>query len=98
MKPRPDDLGFGDDPVDNFEAAKRLIARFPNIDIASLIATPKTRTQPHSARLAAIWALGYVDTAGVSRAVLAGIADDPGESDDLRDHAVEALSSMVPAA
>ena len=97
MQSSLDDLGFGDDPTDNIEAAKRLIARYPRVDVAALMATAVDHAAPHSARLASIWTLGFVDDAGLSRTTLASIVDDAGEADDIRDHATEALSSITPA-
>ena len=97
MQSSLDDLGFGDNPTENIEAAKRLIARHPHVDVAALMATAADHAAPHSARLASIWTLGFVDDSGMSRTTLVGIVDDAGEADDIRDHATEALASITPS-
>ena len=97
MRSSVDDLGFGDDPTENIETAKRLIARYPHVDVAALIKTAVDHAAAHSARLASVWTLGFVDDAGLSRTTLAGIVDDAGEAEDIRDHAAEALASITPS-
>lgn len=87
-------FGFTGDPVEDFEIAKRLVGSYPAVDLAGLAATTADRAAPHSARVAAAWALGFVDEAGSSAATLRRITDDTDEPDDLRDHAAEALASM----
>ncbi len=82
------------DPIEDMETAKRLIARHPDVDFAKLIAILSDRGQPRSARIAAIYALGFTDDNGVSHAALTHILGDAGEPADVRDHAAEALDSM----
>jgi hypothetical protein len=55
---------FTGDPVEDVEIAKRLIARYPDVDIAALMAIADDQTQPQSARFAAIYTLGFTDAAG----------------------------------
>lgn len=79
------------------EVAKRLIAQHPDIDIPGLIAIAEDCTAPHSARTAAIYALGMTDDQGLSRATLARIEADADRPADVRDHAAEALASIMSA-
>lgn len=85
------------DPVEDFEIAKRLIAKHPHVDVAGLLSTAADHSALHSARLASIWALGFTDDTSLSRTALARIADDADEPEDLRDHAAEALTSIAPS-
>lgn len=82
--------------IEDIEVAKALVARHPDIDLPGLIATAANRAAPHSARIAATWCLGFVDDADRSSATLSKTAEDEGEPPDLRDHAVEALASVLP--
>lgn len=84
---------FTGDPVEDMEIAKHLIARYPDVDIAFLGAIAADRQQPESARIAAIYTLGFTDDARVSQAVLSRIASDVTEPEEVRDHAAEALNS-----
>lgn len=89
-----DPIPWTGDPVDDIETAKRMIARHPNVDLPDLLATAADRAAPHSARIVSIWTLGFVDAAGVSRELLARLADDPTEPPDVRDHAQEAITLL----
>ncbi len=85
---------FSGHPVEDMETAKRMIANHPNVDLPDLIAIASDRTQPRSARIAAIYTLGFTDDHGISGAALAHIASNTEEPDDVRDHATEALDSI----
>ena len=85
---------FGGDPVEDMEVAKRLIGDHPNINFADLISVAVDRNQPVSARIAAIYTLGFTDDEGVSISALSRIVSDPDEPDDVKEHATEALDNM----
>jgi hypothetical protein len=85
---------FSGHPVEDMETAKRMIANYPNVDLTDLIAVATDRTQPRSARIAAIYTLGFTDDHGISSAALARIVGNTDEPDDVRDHANEALESI----
>ena len=86
---------FTGDPEEDMEIAKRLIAKFPDLDLAELIAIATDQTQPHSARIAAIYTLGFTDDDGLSNPALTRISTDTKEPADVRDYASEAVASMA---
>jgi hypothetical protein len=83
---------FGED----IEIAKRLIAAHPKINLRQLMTIAADPQQPESARIAAIYTLGFTDDHGVSKMVLARLAADASASPGIRDHAAEALESITP--
>jgi hypothetical protein len=87
-------IEFSGHPVEDMEIAKRLIGNYPNVDLPALLAIATDRTQPRSARIAAIYTLGFTDDHRISCAALAQIVDNTDEPDAVRDHATEALESI----
>ena len=61
---------FTGDPGEDMEIAKRLIGQFPHVDYRSLMAVASDETQPPSARIAAIYTLGFTDEQRLSRTML----------------------------
>ncbi len=88
---------FTGEPIEDMEIAKRLIGKYPDVDFASLMAIARDRTQPQSARIAAIYTLGLTDERRRSQAILQHISGDPREPTEVRDHAAEALESLLPS-
>jgi hypothetical protein len=86
---------FTGDPIEDMEIAKGLIAKHPHVDFSSLIAIASDRRQPLSARIAAIYTLGFTDDGGVSCATLSRILGTPDEPEEVRDHAAEALEYTI---
>ena len=86
-------IPFTGDPVEDMEIAKGLIAKHPHVDFASLIAIAADRRQPLSARIAAIYTLGFTDDDGVRYTMLSRILDTSDEPAEVRDHAAEALGT-----
>jgi|SRR5882672_8736309 len=86
---------FTGDPVEDMEIAKRLIGQYPDVDFRSLMAIASDQRQPQSARIAAIYTLGFTDEQRLSRAALTQISGDPREPADVRDFATEALESLT---
>jgi hypothetical protein len=87
---------FSGDPVEDMEIAKRLIGKHPNVDVHQLLSIATDKTQPQSARIAAIYTLGFTDDAGMSRMALTQIVSNTGETSDIKDHAAEALENITP--
>lgn len=85
---------FSGDPVDDMEIAKQLIAQHPNVNLSELISIATDQTQPQSARIAAIYTLGFVDDDELSTLALTRILNDADEPADVRDHATEAVESI----
>jgi hypothetical protein len=85
---------FSGDFGEDIETAKRLIATHPNVNLSQLMAIASDPQQPQSARIASIYTLGFTDDHGTSRAMLAGLINDPDAA--IRDHAAEALESITP--
>ena len=88
-------LQFTGNLLDDMEFAKRLIGDYPNVDLAALTAIAADQSEPTSARVAAIYTLGYTDDAGLSEAILARIADDVSEPAEIIDHAKEAMQAIL---
>jgi hypothetical protein len=88
---------FTGDAVGDMETAKRLIAAHPNLDLRALIAVAEDPERPEASRIAAIYALGFTDDEGLSVRVLQAIVGRGDESAAIRDHAAEALDSLVHA-
>ena len=87
---------FCGDPIEDMETAKRLTGAYPYSDIGSLATTAADQGAPHSARIAAVYVLGFTHDDLRTRETLTRIIDDAGEPEDVRDHAVEALASITP--
>lgn len=87
---------FTGDPVEDMEIAKRLIGKYPNVDLRSLILIAANRTEAPWVRIAAIYTLGFTDDKGLSKTVLTRIIADDAEPANVKDHAVEALDSITP--
>lgn len=86
---------FSGDPVDDMEMAKELIARHPHVDLKPLITIAGNRNQPTSARIAAIYTLGFIDDHGESASTLSQLIKDHHESPEIKDHAAEALEYIL---
>ncbi len=86
---------FSGEPVEDMEIAKRLIAQHPNLDFRALTAIAADQTQSRSARIAAIYTLGFTDDDGRSISALMRIVGNGDEPDDVKDHAAEALQSLT---
>jgi hypothetical protein len=86
---------FTGEPVEDMEIAKRLIGQYPHVDFASLMAIASDRTQPLSARIAAIYTLGFTDERRQSQVILGRISGNPSEPAVVRDYAAEALESLA---
>lgn len=85
---------FSGDPVEDIEIAKRLIARYPDVDVGNLIRIAADQALPDCSRVAAIYTLGFVDDNARSRATLSQIAANKNEPASIIDHASEALGYM----
>ena len=81
------------DPVEAMEAAKRLIIAeaMDPVGLSRIAADKKNKS---GARVAAIYALGFVDDPAVARPVLADILADPSDEEECRAHAAEALGHI----
>lgn len=86
---------FTGELVEDMEIAKRLIGQYPQVDIRSLMEIASDPRQPQSARIAAIYTLGFTDERRLSQDLLTRIAADSTEPDDVRDYAAEALESAT---
>ena len=86
---------FSGDSIEDMEIAKRLIARYPHLDLVPIIAIASNREQPASARIAAIYTLGFTDDNGMSLGVLRSILGASDEPLSIRDHAAEAVESIT---
>lgn len=71
-------------------AAKRLISS-EAADGQQLRAIATNRLHPSSARIVAIYALGFTDDGTIAGPTLAAIVADPADADDCRAHAAQAL-------
>ena len=81
------------DPTEAIEAAKRIIVNdSATADALAGIAGDKDRNM--WSRIAAIYALGFIDDTSTSGAVLVGILADRNETDECRSHAAEALAHV----
>jgi HEAT repeat protein len=77
----------------DMELAKALIGRYPDVDVDALMSAATDQSKPTSARVAAIYALGFVDDDRRSVDTLARIMAT--DADPLcRDHAAEALGHL----
>jgi HEAT repeat protein len=81
------------DPTEAIEAAKRIILDDSvSPDVLAGIAADKDRKI--WSRVAAIYALGFIDDASISGAALVGILADRNEPEECRSHAAEALGHV----
>jgi hypothetical protein len=92
VNPAPFTGDFGAD----IGIAKQLLAKHPKVNLRRLLAIADDAQQPESARVAAIYTLGYTDDHGVSKTILVRLAHDQTVSEPIRDHAAEALASITP--
>jgi HEAT repeat protein len=87
------DLMLAGDPVEAMEAAKRLIVA-ETMDPVGLSRIAADKKNKSGGRVAAIYALGFLDDAAVARPVLADILADPSDDEECRAHAAEALGHV----
>ena len=78
---------------DDMEVAKRLIFR-GSVNVKATARVASDHKSPKWSRIAAIYALGFIDQDNQSAHLLTRIAEDPFEAIEIRDHAVEALGEM----
>jgi hypothetical protein len=89
-----DEMIFSGNDIEDMEIAKRLIANHANVNLSKLIAIAKDRAQPQSARIAAIYTLGFTDDNGLSRSTLIQISQNSNEPAEIREYATEAVESF----
>ena len=82
-----------DDPLEAMEVAKRLIVGGA-VDPAALSKVAADKKNKPGARVAAIYALGFVDDGSIAGPVLADIVADSTDSEECRAHAAEALGHL----
>jgi HEAT repeat protein len=87
------DLMLAGDPVEAMETAKRLIVA-EAMDPVALSRIAADKKNKSGARVAAIYALGFVDDPAVAGPVLADILADPSDDEECRAHAAEALGHV----
>jgi len=86
---------FSGDFAADIETAKSLIAAYPNVNLHQLMTIAGDPQQPQSSRIASIYTLGFTDDHGLSKTTLVSLAGDLNESPGIRDHADEALHSII---
>src|SRR5260370_19915999 len=93
MTDRDHDVILAGDPIESIEAAKRLIAA-DAVEAAKLRDIAVNRKNRTSARVAAIYALGFSEDGSIAGPVLAEIVANPNDDEECRVHAAEALAHL----
>src|SRR5260370_497409 len=93
MTDRDHDVILAGDPIESIEAAKRLIAA-DAVDAAKLRDIAVNRKNKTSARVAAIYAVGFSDDPSMAGPALKDIAANPNDDEECRAHAAEALAHL----
>jgi HEAT repeat protein len=88
------DLVLSGDPVESIEAAKRIVEQ-ENVDPSSLARIAADRNANKWSRIAAIYALGFIDDESKSAPALLRILADRDDDESCRSHAAEALGHMA---
>src|SRR5665213_365456 len=81
------------DPTEAIEAAKRIIEH-DDVDVCTLADIAAKETCPKWSRIAATYALGFIDDKSKSAAALTRILANRNEDEEIRTHAAEALGHM----
>jgi hypothetical protein len=86
------------EPVEAFEAAKRIIGYlFPHDTelLTKLVEVAENKGEKLWARVASIYTLGFIDTDAVTESRLRVLLDDPDEPPEIRDYVFEVVDEHM---
>jgi hypothetical protein len=81
------------DPVDAMESAKKIVGGTLSVDVSILVEIVRNRQYRSWSRIAAIYALGFLNEPSCAR-ILISVMGSRDESSEVRSHAAEALGNM----